>query len=125
MCTGNSCRSQIAEGWLRHLSGGKVEASSAGTAPAGVNPTAVEVMREVGIDLSGHRSQHVSEFAGVRFDAVITVCDHARESCPVWPEAGEMLHWSLDDPAGREMEEFRRVRDEIGSRLREYVASLP
>ena len=99
LCTGNSCRSQMAEGLLRHLAGDRFEALSAGTRPAGLNPGAIEVMREIGIDISTHRSRHVDEFVAQEFDWVITVCDSARETCPVFPGAAARLHWSFDDPA--------------------------
>lgn len=126
LCTGNSCRSQMAEGWLRHLAGDRFEVSSAGTQPAGLNPGAVDAMRELGIDISGHRSKHLNEFLGVRFDHVITVCDRAKETCPIFPGARSLLHWRFDDPAaarGSDEERrkvFQRVRDEIGSRIRNF-----
>ncbi len=119
LCTGNSCRSQMAEGWARFRSGGKVEAFSAGTRPQGLHPLATRVMREAGVDISRQSSKGLEAFVGQPFDWVITVCDRASESCPVWPEAKARLHWSFDDPAaavGREEERlaaFRRVRDEI------------
>ena len=127
LCTGNSARSQMAEGLLRELGGGRFEVHSAGTRPGGVRPEAIEAMREVGIDISGQRSKSVEEFAGQRFDAVITVCDNARESCPVFPGRVERVHWSFEDPAAAEgdwdarLAVFRRVRDEIGARLREWA----
>ena len=127
LCTGNSARSQMAEGLLRHDAGDRFEVSSAGTKPGHVRPEAIAVMRELGIDLSGHRSKHVDEFAGQPFDYVLTVCDNARESCPVFPAATRTMHHSFDDPAalqGTEEERlslFRRVRDEI----REYLRSFP
>ena len=117
LCTGNSARSQMAEGLLRSLSKSVVEAHSAGTHPSRVNPLAVEAMKEIGIDVSGHRSKSVEEFAGQRFDLVITVCDNAKESCPVFPGAPERLHWSYEDPAAVEgsreerLRAFRRVRE--------------
>ena len=128
LCTGNSARSQMAEGLLRRDGGERFEVFSAGTRPAGVRPEAVEAMREVGVDISGHRSKSVDEFAGREFDAVITVCDNAREECPVFPARTERVHWSFDDPAAApgDFEErlavFRRVRDEIRSRLGEWAA---
>lgn len=128
LCTGNSCRSQIAEGFLRNLAGDRLEVASAGTQPAGLNPGAVEAMREVGIDISAHRSKRVEEFLGRRFDFVITVCDRAKETCPVFPGARSVKHWSFDDPAAAEgsPEEkravFRRVRDEIAARIRAFMA---
>src|SRR5918998_1582635 len=123
LCTGNSARSQMAEGWLRSLGGARFEVYSAGTRPSAVRPEAVEAMREVGVDISGHRSKSVDEFAGREFDYVITVCDNARENCPVFPGRTRRVHWSFDDPAAatgdfaERLEVFRRVRDEIGSRL--------
>ena len=128
LCAGNSCRSQMAEGWLRHLAGDRYEAASAGTQPAGLNPGAVEVMRELGIDIAAHQSKHLNQFLGVRFDHVITVCDRARETCPIFPGASSMLHWSFDDPAaarGSDEERravFKRVRDEIAGQVRRFVS---
>ncbi|MEW6545229.1 MAG: arsenate reductase ArsC [Nitrospirota bacterium] len=127
LCTGNSCRSQMAEGLLRHLAGDRFEVASAGTRPAGLNPGAVEVMREIGLDIAHHRSKGIEEFQGETFAYVVTVCDRARESCPVFPGAATVLHWSFDDPAaaqGTEEERravFRRVRDEIASRIERFV----
>lgn len=128
LCTGNSCRSQMAEGWLRHLAGDRYETASAGTQPAGLNPGAVEVMRELSIDIAAHQSKHLNQFLGVRFDHVITVCDRAREACPIFPGASSMLHWSFDDPAaarGSDEERravFKRVRDEIAERIRLFLS---
>jgi arsenate reductase len=127
LCTGNSCRSQMAEGWLRHYAGDHAEVFSAGTKPAGLNPMAVAVMRESGIDISGQRSKHVDELAKEDFQFVITVCDAAREACPVFPGALYQLHWSFDDPAGATGSEeeklavFRRVRNEIAEQVRAFV----
>lgn len=127
LCTGNSCRSQMAEGLLRHLAGDRFEVASAGTHPVGLNPNAVEVMREIGIDISAHRSKRVDEFLHQRFDFVITVCDRAREACPIFPGAASVLHWSFDDPAAAigsakdRIAVFRRVRDEIAERLRRFM----
>ena len=127
LCTGNSCRSQMAEGLLRHLAGTQFEVASAGVEPAGLNPLAVESMAEIGIDISGHYSKKVDEYAGRPFDWVITVCDAAREACPVFPGAVRRLHWSFEDPAAARgsLEErqlvFRRVRDQIAGRIREFV----
>jgi arsenate reductase len=121
LCTGNSCRSQMAEGLLRHLAGDRFEVASAGTAPAGVNPSAIAAMGELGIDISGQRSKHVDELSSRRFDLAVTVCDRAREACPVLPGAVRMLHWSFDDPAGQGPEVFRRVRDEIALRIRDLL----
>lgn len=129
LCTGNSARSQMAEGLLRSLSKGAVEAHSAGTHPSRVNPLAIEAMKEVGIDISGHRSKSVEEFAGQRFDVVITVCDNAKESCPVFPGAPERLHWSYEDPAAVEgsreerLRAFRMVRDDLTERLQSLLIS--
>ena len=128
LCTGNSCRSQMAEGLLRHLAGDRFDVASAGTHPAGLNSGAVNVMRELGIDISHHRSKHIEEFMSRRFDYVVTVCDRAKESCPVYPWAGSLLHWSFDDPAaapGTEKERkavFCRVRDEIGGQIQKLIA---
>ena len=124
LCTGNSARSQMAEGLLRHLGGGRLEVESAGTKPSSVRPEAIAVMRELGIDISSHRSKHVDEFAGQHFDTVITVCDNARENCPVFPAATRRIHWSFEDPATVEGPEdirlaaFRRIRDQIHERLK-------
>ena len=130
LCTGNSARSQMAEGWLRALGGGRFEVDSAGTRPSTVRPEAVEAMREVGVDISSHRSKSVDEFAGHEFDYVITVCDNARESCPVFPGKTARVHWSFEDPAALEgtwderLAMFRRVRDEIEARLRAWAGKV-
>ena len=127
LCTGNSCRSQMAEGWLRHYAGDRVDVSSAGTKPAGLNPTAVSVMDEAGVDISRQRSKHLDELFNHDFLFVITVCDAAREACPVFPGALYQLHWSFDDPAaatGTEEERlavFRRVRDEIRVLVQQFA----
>jgi arsenate reductase len=127
LCTGNSARSQMAEGLLRHDAGKVHEVFSAGTKPTQVRPEAISVMREVGIDISGHRSKSVDEFTGQGFDYVITVCDNAKESCPVFPVKTKRLHWSIQDPAavqGSEEERlaaFRRIRDELRARLRAFA----
>ena len=127
LCTGNSARSQMAEGLLRHDAGARFEVASAGTKPGGLNPLAVKAMSELGIDISRHRSKSVDEFLGERFDYAITVCDSARETCPILPGVAEKLHWSFDDPAAavgsedEKLAEFRRVRDELRARLREFV----
>lgn len=127
LCTGNSARSQMAEGLFRALSGGTVEAFSAGTHPSRVNPLAIEAMREVGMDISGQRSKSIDEFAGQQFDAVVTVCDNARAACPVFPGARQMLHWSYEDPAAVEgrheerLQAFRRVRDHLAARIRAFL----
>jgi arsenate reductase (thioredoxin) len=127
LCTGNSARSQMAEGLLRHDSGPDYEVFSAGTHPTHVRPEAVQVMREVGIDISGHRSKSVDEFAGQHFDYVITVCDNTKESCPVFPATTKRIHWSLEDPADvqgpkeQRLVEFRRIRDQLRSCLRQFA----
>jgi len=126
LCTGNSARSQMAEGLLRHDAGNVYEVFSGGTKPSHVRPEAISVMREVGIDISGHRSKSVDEFAGQDFDCVITVCDNAKESCPVFPAKTKRIHWSIEDPAavqGSEEETltaFRRVRDELRAQLHAF-----
>jgi len=128
LCTGNSARSQMAEGLLRHDAGNFFEVESAGTNPSAVRPEAIAAMSELGIDISGHRSKHVSEFDGQRFDYVITVCDNANESCPVFPGATQRLHYSIEDPplasegtAEERMAIFRRVRDELRDCLRGFA----
>jgi arsenate reductase len=124
LCTGNSARSQMAEGLLRHDAGDRFDVYSAGTRPTQVRPEAITVMQELGIDISGHRSKSVDEFAGQDFDYVVTVCDNAKASCPVFPRSTKQIHWSFDDPAAvegsREQRQaaFRRVRDELRERLR-------
>jgi arsenate reductase len=131
LCTGNSARSQMAEGLLRHDAGDRFEVASAGTKPSRVRPEAIEVMREVGIDISGHRSKNVDEFSGQHFDYVLSVCDHAKESCPIFPAGTAALHRNFEDPAaldGTEQERltaFGRVRDQLRSYLREFAASDP
>ena len=127
LCTGNSARSQMAEGLLRHLAGDRFEVFSAGTRPAGLNPNAVKVMSEIGIDIAGSRSKSVDEFAGQQFDYVFTVCDNAQESCPIFPGGGRRLHQSFDDPAAAPADQqlgvFRKVRDQIADRLQEFLRS--
>ena len=129
LCTGNSARSQMAEGLLRHLAGHWFEVESAGVAPSLVRAEAIAAMREINIDISGHRSKSVDEFAGQSFDFVITVCDNAKESCPIFPANAELIHWSFDDPAavtGTEAERlsaFRRVRDQIKARFEQFLAA--
>ena len=98
LCTGNSCRSQMAEGWARHLKADLIEPYSAGIETHGVNPRAVQVMAEAGVDISGHKSQNVSEFADVQFDYVVTVCDYASETCPWFPGPARVIHVGFDDP---------------------------
>ena len=127
VCTHNSARSQMAEGLLRHMAGDRFDAFSAGTDVTRVRPEAVQVMREIGIDISGHESKSVDGFVGEPFTWVITVCDQAREACPYFPGADDTAHWGFDDPSeaqGSEQERlavFRRVRDEIRDRLRMFI----
>jgi arsenate reductase len=130
LCTGNSCRSQMAEGWTRHLKGNVIEAYSAGIETHGLNPHAVRVMAEAGVDISTHRSQHIDDFKDVALDYVVTVCDHAHESCPLFPGATKVVHVGFDDPprlakeaASEEaaLDCYRRVRDEI----RTFAEKLP
>lgn len=127
LCTGNSARSQMAEGLLRHTAGDRFVVASAGVAPTRVRPEAIQVMREIGIDISHQHSKSVDDFLGREFDYVITVCDNANEQCPVFPGNTNRIHWSLDDPAAVEGDEltrvamFRRVRDEILHRLQSFV----
>jgi len=131
LCTGNSARSQMAEGLLRHDAGERFSVESAGTNPVPVKPEAVAVLKEIGIDISGHRSKSVDVFAGQPFDVVLTVCDHARETCPVYPGHTNRIHHSFEDPANvqgsaeQRLEAFRRVRDEIRAYLRHFVSQHP
>ena len=128
LCTGNSARSQMAEGLLRDIAGDRFEVGSAGTIASFVRPQAIAAMAELGIDISGHRSKCLDEFLDTEFDYVITVCDNANEMCPVFPGPAKRIHWSFDDPAEATGSEdqvaavFRRVRDEIAVRLREFAA---
>jgi len=130
LCTGNSARSQMAEGLLRHDAGDRFEVFSAGTKPSHLRPEAIAVMRELGIDISRHRSKSVDEFAGQSFDYVVTVCDNARESCPIFPSETQNIHHSFGDPAAIEGSEeqrlaaFRRIRDEIRTWLRELAGNF-
>ncbi len=127
LCTGNSARSQMAEGLLRHDAGKWFDVESAGTKPSTVRPEAIAAMKEIGIDISGQRSKHVDEFEGQTFDYIITVCDNAREACPVFFGAVKRLHHSFDDPVASEGTEnerlaiFRRVRDELRDYLVEFA----
>ena len=126
LCTHNSARSQMAEGLLRAMAGDRFESFSAGTEVTRVHPLAIEAMRELGIDLSAHRSKAIGEFLGQDLDAVITVCDKARESCPYLPGVRRTINWSFDDPsAANDLATFRRVRDEIQEKLRELLAASP
>ncbi len=134
LCTGNSCRSQMAEGWARHLKAHAFTAYSAGIETHGLNPNAVRVMAEAGVDISSQKSQHIHEFRDTPLDIVITVCDHARESCPWFPGNARVVHHSFDDPPRlardlaaqgaseeQQLDAYRRVRDDI----RRFVESLP
>ena len=118
----------MAEGLLRHAAGASFDVSSAGTKPGGLREEAVRAMREIGIDISQHRSKSVEEFAGQKFDVVITVCDHAKAACPVFPEGTERIHWSIEDPPAanvgsddERMEAFRRARETLRARLADFV----
>ncbi len=126
LCTGNSARSQMGEGLFRAESRGEFEVFSAGTKPASVRAEAIVVMKEIGIDISGHRSKSVDEFIGQAFDFVVTVCDNARDNCPVFPGGTERIHWSFEDPAAvggseaKRLDAFRRTRDLIHQRVKEF-----
>lgn len=128
LCTGNSCRSQMAEGYLRHFAGDKAEVYSAGVETHGVNPRAVETMKEDGVDISGHTSNNVDEYRNLDFDFVLTVCDNAKERCPYFPAAAKNFHQNFPDPAkavGTNEEiknEFRRVRQQIKNYCQQFVA---
>lgn len=131
LCTHNSARSQMAEGFLRARAGDRLEVASAGTEATRVHPLAVRAMDEVGIDLRAHESKTVDGLSGQQWDWVITVCDSARERCPVFPGRPARLHWSFDDPSaagggeGEQLAVFRRVRDEIAARIQAWLASRP
>ncbi|MEW6326499.1 MAG: arsenate reductase ArsC [Thermodesulfobacteriota bacterium] len=130
LCTGNTCRSQMAEAWTRYLKGGQLDAYSAGIDPHGVDPRAIKAMAEVGIDISGQKSKDVSSVGDIAFDYVITLCDSAREICPFFPAKTKVIHMGLDDPPRlaasaqneeKAMSHYRRVRDEIKA----FVEKLP
>ena len=130
LCTGNSCRSQMAEGWARALKSGTIAAHSAGIETHGLNPHAVRVMAEAGVDISGHRSKHLGELDHIAFDYVVTVCSHAHETCPVFPRRAVVVHQGFDDPPAlardaadpeEALGHYRRVRDEI----RDFITTLP
>ncbi|AQQ70014.1 Arsenate reductase [Limihaloglobus sulfuriphilus] len=130
LCTGNSCRSQMAEGWARHLKGEAIESYSAGVETHGLNPNAVKVMAEAGVDISGHKSKHLDDLKDVRFDYVVTVCDNAHESCPLFPGRTKIVHVGFDDPPRlakeakteqQALDSYRRVRDEI----KKFIEKLP
>ncbi len=130
LCTGNSCRSQMAEGWARHLLGDRLDAYSAGIETHGLNSHAVQVMAEAGVDISHHRSKHIDELKNINFDYVVTVCDHARESCPFFPGKAKAAHAGFDDPPKmaaacstqeKKLDCYRAVRDQI----RDFVKTIP
>lgn len=127
LCTGNACRSQMAEGWARHLKSDVIEAYSAGVWPAGVSSRAIRVMDEAGVDISSHKSQHVDEFTHIRFDYVVTLCDNAKEQCPLFAGDAKLVHHAFKDPVmmtGTDdeiMDAFRQARDEIKA----FVETLP
>lgn len=127
LCTGNSCRSQIAEGYLRYFAGDRANVYSAGIETHGVNPRAIATMKEDGLDISGHTSNHVSEYINLPFDLVITVCDHAKESCPLFPSSAKKFHHNFTDPSklkGSEqeiMQQFRNTREEIKQYCKDFI----
>jgi arsenate reductase len=130
LCTGNSARSQMAEGYLRYTARGRFEPLSAGIEPKGLNPLAIQVMQEIGIDISHQTSKDVVSFLGQYIPYIVTVCDNARERCPIFPRTFKFLHWSFEDPAAAQgsheekMAVFRRVRDEIAHRIDEELVPL-
>jgi len=130
LCTHNSARSQMAEGLLRQLAGDRVEVRSAGTVATRVHPLAIDAMAEKGIDIRGQRSKHLAELAGEHFDTVVTVCDNAQESCPIFPGAPERIHWSIPDPsavagdAETRLRAFRAAREDLAARIRDLAARL-
>lgn len=127
VCTGNACRSQMAEGWARHLKGNRIEAYSAGICPIGVSSRAAQTMSEAGVDITGQKSKHVNELSDVDFDYVVTLCDNAAEQCPVFDGRAKVIHRPFEDPYfatgtyEEVMEEFRKARDKI----REFVEGMP
>ena len=127
LCTANACRSQMAEGWARHLKGDCIEPYSAGVAPCKVSSRAIAVMTEAGVDISGHHSKHVNELASIDFDYVITVCNNAHESCPIFPGKTKVIHVGFEDPAAASgtpeevLTVFRKIRDQI----RDFIVTLP
>lgn len=127
LCTGNSCRSQMAEGWLRHFANDKARIYSAGIETHGVNPKAIHFMKEAGIDISGHTSNHVNEYMSIQFDFILTVCDHAKENCPYIPSDAKRFHFNFTDPSkvkGTEEEianAFRKTRDEIKDYCKNFM----
>ncbi len=131
LCTGNSARSQMAEGYLRHAAGDRFEALSAGVEPKGLNPLAIAAMREIGIDISQQQSKDAATLLGQHIPYVVTVCDHAKERCPVFPGTWKFLHWSLEDPAAaqgsteEQLALFRRVRDQLVERIDKEFCAEP
>lgn len=127
LCTGNSCRSQMAEGLLRHYGNDRYDVVSAGTKPSFVHPVAVQIMKEIGIDISKHTSKSAMEFIGQQFDYVITVCDNAKESCPTFPGRYQRIHWSFEDPAAcdgdneQKLDFFRKIRNQIKERVVDFL----
>ena len=128
LCTGNRCRSQMAHGWLQHFAGDRAEVLSAGTKPKGVHPLSIEMMTEVGIDISHHTSDHTDQYRSEAFDVIITVCDHAKEACPVFPGAKRTIPHRFEDPNKKDITDpeqlkliFRKVREEIGTWAGEFV----
>ncbi len=130
LCTGNSCRSQMAEGWARHYAGDRIESHSAGVAPAGVHPLAIEVMSEVGVDISSQQSKDVDALDGLEPDIVITLCDYAASQCPDFPGAARKEHWPTYDPSqtfgtrDELLPKFRKTRDELGDRIRAFLEQV-
>ncbi|MFQ5453383.1 MAG: arsenate reductase ArsC [Candidatus Zixiibacteriota bacterium] len=130
LCTGNSCRSQMAEGFFRQYLNKSDKIKSAGLEPHGVNPLAIQVMNEVGIDISCQTSNHINEYLEQQFDYIITVCDNAAANCPTFPGGGSRIHWSFEDPAqatGTEedvINKFRHIRNEIENKIKEWVDNL-
>ncbi|HMV42096.1 MAG TPA: arsenate reductase ArsC [Leptospiraceae bacterium] len=130
LCTGNSCRSQMAEGWLRHFANNKAVIYSAGIETHGVNPKAIQFMKEVGIDISNHTSNHINEYKDIDFDFILTVCDHAKENCPYFPTNALRLHHNFVDPSkviGTEEEianAFRMTRDEIRDYCKNFIKEI-
>jgi arsenate reductase len=130
ICTGNSCRSQMAEGWTRHLKGDTIDAYSAGLLPGSVSPRAIKVMKEAGVDISKQTSKHIEELAGINFDYVVTVCDYAKQQCPTFGDKVRTIHKSIEDPSfleGNEeeiMAAFRKTRDEVKEFIIDFTNTL-
>jgi arsenate reductase len=132
LCSGNSCRSQMAEAFLRKYAGDRFDVYSAGLEPSVVNPYTIRVMEEIGLDMSGHRSKSLLEYMGkVHFGYLITVCDRAEQKCPIFPGMGVRLHWPFEDPAkatgdeATKLAKFRQVRDQIDSKVKEWLTVMP